>query len=135
MAEPRITIIINGTTYSLCADNAEAIGNMPLADRQHLLTLLEAVRSKTAPELPATPGSPDTSRITTPSPPAMAVATARHVASNAKPERMGSGDIDALMARLAAEDSRSRKPSLTRSGVYKALGGVLLFLLLMVVIL
>jgi hypothetical protein len=135
MAEPRITLIINGTTYSLCADNTEAIGNMPINDRRHLLTLLEAVRHKTEPMPAATPATRDASSSAAPLKPVTSDATARATPSDATPERMGSGDIDALMARLAVEDRRSRKPTVTRAGIYKATGGVLLFILLLVVIL
>lgn len=135
MAEPRITITINGTTYSLCADNAEAIGNMPVHDRQHLVTLLEAVRSKTNPATAATPGLQDKSRIAAAPQPAKADSAARSAASQPTAAHIGSGDVDALMARLAAEDMQRRKPGLTRAGLYKVTGGFLLFIFLLVVIL
>jgi len=135
MAEPRITIIINGTTYSLCADNAEAIGHMPLVDRQHLITLLDVVRSRTDPaQVPAPRPSP-AAAIAAPGKPATPVGAAPVTAREATPERMGSGDIDALMARLAAEDSQRRKPALTRAAIYKVTGGFLLLILLLVVML
>lgn len=135
MAQPRITIVINGKTYSLCADNAEAIGNMPLQDRQHLVTLLEVVKSKTDPAPAATPGTPDKSRIAAAPQPIKADTAARIAASEPTLAHIGSGDIDALMARLAAEDMQNRRPGLTRAGLYKVTGGVLLFIFLMVVIL
>jgi hypothetical protein len=142
MAQPRITVIINGTTYSLCADNPQAIGNMPAEDRLHLLTLLEVVRRPedlqpaTAPVARATPQS----LSSTPQNPAPAAADARVVVSQSTvtpsaPTRMGSGDIDALMARLAAEEQRGRKPGLTRAGIYKLTGGLLLLVFLLVVVL
>ncbi len=133
MPEPRITITINGTTYSLCADNVEAIGHVPLHDRQHLVTLLEAVKSKTDSAPAAKQGAPDNSGIAAaPQPPKSDIA-ARIVAS--EPARSSSGDIDALMARLAAEDMQRRKPGLTRAGLYKVTGGFLLVIFLLVVIL
>jgi hypothetical protein len=135
MAQPRITVIINGTTYSLCADNAEAIGHMPAEDRLHLLALLEVVRRNgdpppaTAPVTRAAPQNPS------PTPPGARPAVTRRASDNAAPARMGSGDIDALMARLAAEEQRSRKPGLTRAGIYKLTGGLLMLIFLLVVVL
>ena len=46
MKQPTITFIINGTTYSLCASDTEAIRNIPSVDRQHLVTLLEQVKDQ-----------------------------------------------------------------------------------------
>jgi hypothetical protein len=49
-------------------------------------------------------------------------------------ERLGSGDVDALMARLVAEDNRNRKSTPTREGVLKwvlgAVGAVILLVLI-----
>lgn len=135
MAQPRITVIINGTTYSLCADNAEAIGNMPAQDRLHLLALLEVIRRHgdatpaTSPVARAAPQNPS------PTPPDPRPAVTRRASDTAAPARMGSGDIDALMARLAAEEQRSRKPALTRAGIYKLTGGLLMLIVLLVVVL
>lgn len=132
MAQPRITVIINGTTYSLCADNAEAIGNMPAEDRLHLLALLEVVRREGDPPAAITPATRAAPSTPSPTPPD-ARATATRVAS--APTHMGNGDIDALMARLAAEEQRSRKPGLTRAGIYKLTGGLLMLIFLLVVVL
>lgn len=135
MPQPRITIAINGKTYSLCADNAEAIGNMPLDDRQYLVTLLEVVKSKTDPAPAAAPVATGKSNSPAPAKPALADHVTHTAANAPKPARMGSGDIDALVARLAAEDLQSRKPVLTRAGVYKVTGGFLLVIFLLVVFL
>jgi hypothetical protein len=52
-----------------------------------------------------------------------------------KPERLGSGDIDALMARLVLEEKRSRKPAVTKRGIYKAIGVFVVLVVLLVFIL
>lgn len=142
MAQPRITVIINGTTYSLCADNPQAIGNMPTEDRLHLLALLEVVRRPGDPQptpapvaraiplnLTSTPQNP------APTPQDARVGVTQSTIGPAAPTRMGSGDIDALMVRLAAEEQRGRKPGLTRAGIYKLTGGLLLLVFLLVVLL
>jgi len=134
MPQPRITVIINGTTYSLCADNVEAIGNMPGEDRRHLLTLLEAVRGDGDPPLAAKPFTREAPANQPSTPPDARAAVNQIAKSPAAPTRMGSGDIDALMTRLAAEEQRSRKPALTRAGIYKLTGGFLLLIFLLVAI-
>lgn len=135
MPQPRITIAINGKTYSVCADNAEAIGNMPLEDRQYLVTLLEVVKSRTDPALAAAHVATGKPSSPAPEKPALAAAATLTAANAPKPARVGSGDIDALVARLAAEDLQNRKPVLTRAGVYKVTGGFLLVIFLLVVLL
>jgi hypothetical protein len=55
--------------------------------------------------------------------------------NDVKPERLGSGDIDALMARLVVEDNRNRKPVLTKHGIYKAIGALAVIVVLFVFIL
>lgn len=135
MAQPRITVTINGTTYSLCADNVEAISNMPTDDRQHLLTLLEAVRQADDQPGAAKPVTRAAPVHPPPAPPEAQTAVSRIAQGGATPTRMGGGDIDALMAQLAAEEQRNRKPGLTRAGIYKLTGGLLLIVFLLVIML
>jgi len=52
-----------------------------------------------------------------------------------KPERLGSGDIDALMARLVLEEKRSRKPGLTNRTLYKVISVFAVLVVLLVFIL
>lgn len=111
MERSRITFIINGNTYSLGVDDVAAIGSIPAADRQQLLALLEAVREqeKRAAEIART------AVLKLHSPPSALPAGDRPVVA----ERMGRGDVDALMARLIMEENRSKKPLPTRQGMYK----------------
>ena len=131
MSSAAITIVINGNTYRLSASDSTSIRNMPAADRQHLLALLEEVKrqdglSRAAveealhkvgvPAMPATRGTGD------------------GVAAMPQGD-LGKGDVDALMARLVMEDKNSRKPQLTRQSLYKVVGAflVLVFFLVLVV--
>lgn len=134
MAQPRITIVINGKTYSLCADNAEAIGNVPLEDRLHLITLLDVVRSRTDTTREA-PRDLRDNPSAAPTKPAVAGTASPIDARQPTPVSMGAGDVDALIARLAAEEKQSRKPGITRAGLYKVTGGFLLFIFLLVLLL
>ncbi|MFT4823738.1 MAG: hypothetical protein ACI9DH_000933 [Halioglobus sp.] len=113
MNQSAITFIINGTTYRLSADDSSAIRSIPEADRAELVALLQAVQVQDVISKNA-----------------IDAATARMTAQMSrdqqipKAERLGSGDVDALMARLVMEDKGSRKPELTKQGVYK---GVAIF--------
>ena len=41
------------------------------------------------------------------------------VGAVAKPERLGAGDVDALMAKLIAEEKQNKRPGITKSDIYK----------------
>jgi hypothetical protein len=135
MEHPRITVTINGKTYSLCAANAEAIGNMPANDRMELIILLEAIKRQDRLSPGAAPKARDESRTSSPPSPPARPAASNISPSGPKSERLGGGDIDALMTRLAAEEKRSRQPGISRAGIYKVTGGLLLVIFLLVAVL
>lgn len=135
MKQPTITFIINGTTYSLCASDTGAIRKIPAIDRQHLVTLLEQVKDQENLSAAAVQQEMDKARFYSRSPTSVPAAVIQPGQGDIAPERLGGGDIDALMARLVLEDKRSRKPTLTKRGIYKVIGVFAVLVVLLVVIL
>jgi len=134
MDEPRITFIIDGNTYSLRSSDTGAIREIPSADRKQLIALLESVKQQDI--LAQTAVEQAVTRATHPShsPPNEQVQSRPPGDPAIKPERLGSGDVDAIMARLIMEEENSRKPGLTKQGIYKLLAGfaVVVFLLILI---
>lgn len=128
MEQSKITFIVDGNTYHLRATDSEAIREIPGADRQQLIALLEAVKQQ--------------DRLARAAVEQAAVQQAAvHGAGDplapgaVRPERLGSGDVDALMARLAMEEARGRKPGMSSGGVYKWAGGFVAVVVLLVLLL
>lgn len=117
MEQTKITFIINGNTYNVHGKDFETLRAMPKADRQQLTALLETVRQQEQREQLA-----ESTQHTAPS------------LSTVKPERMGSGDVDDLMARLILEEKRNQKPALTKQALYKWIGGITVIMILWVLI-
>lgn len=120
MAQAKITFVINNNTYSLSSTDQQAIREMDDKDREDLLDLLGAIKAE---EVRARQAE---ARVDA----ALATVQPGVAAANPSPERLGRGDVDALMARLAMEDRQSRKPGLTREGLLKFMlifFGVLIF--------
>ncbi len=133
MNSSAITFVINGATYRVSAGDSDAIRNIPEADRTELIALLEAVRiqdgiSKEAVQSAATRPAGSVKR----SQAELAGHSGQHIP---KVERLGGGDVDALMARLVMEEKREQKPGLTKQGIYKAVGVFAVIVLLVVVVL
>ena len=127
MTKAPIAFIIDGRTYSLRPTAGDAIRAMPAGDREQLLELLEAVREQERGSRAAVDAVVQRTR---------AVATGSGLAAtSARPERLGSGDVDALMARLVMEEQRNRKPPLTRGSLYKWAGMGIVAVVLFVLIL
>lgn len=130
MEQSVITVVINGNAYNFGAGNTGPLDAIPAAERQQLIALLEAIKeeerrsnqiARTALEHAKSSGQGLTSGGQVDN-------------SQMKPERMGSGDVDALMARLVMEESRDKRPVLTRQGLYKwiAVFAVVIILLVLV---
>ena len=113
MEHPLITFIVNGKTFSLRAGDAAALGAIPHAERQQLIALLEALKQQDDRAAALAQVAVERARTTSRAPQAPAAA------STPRPERLGSGDVDALMARLVLEENRNRKPGPTRQDLYK----------------
>lgn len=112
-----ITVVIGGNAYKLSLGNADAIKAMPTADRQQLISLLEDVKRQEAASNAAV-NRAVTSQVSAASP------------SLSGTDRLGTGDVDALMARLAMEEKNSRKSGISKSTVYKILAGFFILTLL-----
>ena len=131
MEQPRITFVINGKTFSLRASDGDGIGAMPAAERQQLIDLLEAVRQQDKRAREVAQRALDSAALTA----SGAAGAATPDYRPAGGERLGSGDVDALMARLVAEDNRKRKPGPTRQDLYKWVLGIAVVFILLVLIL
>ena len=131
MEQTRITFVINDNTYSLTPADAGTIRAMPSADRRELIQLLEAVRQEEASSLARAREADARAQALLDG---AAQSKAGSVQHTPAPERLGSGDADALMARLAMEEQMSRKPGLTKQGLYKVALGFLVAVCLLVFI-
>lgn len=134
MEQSKITFIVNGNTYSLRASDSAAIRDIPADQRQQLIALLEAVKVQDSLSSAAVnsaverakgraqpaSNSPGTVTVDTPQPQV--------------PERLGRGDVDALMARLVLEEKHQRKTGPTKQGIYKLAAGIAFGLILLVLI-
>ncbi len=117
-----ITVVIAGSTYALRADDLRGMRDMPAGDRDQLIALLELLKAQR-----------EQSQRTA------QVALAKSVgggavgerAAMARGERLGKGDVDAIMARLAAEERQQRKPGLRRATIYKVAAGSFVIILLL----
>lgn len=132
MNSSAITFVINGATYRVGAGDSSAIRNIPEADRAELIALLEAVQiqdraSKTAIQSAA-------ARAIDPTNPGQSKLAGESGQQLPKAERLGSGDVDALMAKLIMEEKRDHKPGLTKQGIYKVVGVFATIILLFVVL-
>ena len=105
-----ITFVISGRTYRLDPGMGDAIKAMPAEDRGQLLRLLEAVREQERLSRAAVDAAAAS---------VLAGGGTTGVGASPKPERLGSGDVDALMARLVMEERRNRKPPISRGSLYK----------------
>ena len=119
MEQAAITFIVNGKTFSVRAGDAAALGAIPQAERQQLVALLEALKQQDARAAALAQGAVERARTTSRTP---------------QPERLGGGDVDALMARLVLEESRNRKPGPTRQDLYKWLLGFAAIVVVLVLI-
>lgn len=126
MNQPAITVIINNKPYSVSANNIEAIRNIPPADRQELIALLEAVKQQGCTTQP--PVKPTATEMASRA--YNAVDPAMH--QTMRSERLSSGDVDSVMAQLIMEERSKEKPGLTKQTIYKWVGGITVVTILLV---
>ena len=130
MDQSRITFVINGQTFSLRPGDADGIGAIPAAERQQLIELLQAVQQHDRRVGDIARSARDRAAVS----PAGTAGAMQPEYRPAGAERLGSGDVDALMARLVAEDNRNRKSTPSREGLLKwvlgAVGAVILLVLI-----
>ena len=125
MEQAKITFVINNNTYSLSSTDQQAIRDIEDKDRQDLLDLLGAIKAEEARARQAE------ARVQA----ALAGSQPGAVTDGPAPERLGRGDVDALMARLAMEDNQNRKPGPTREGLFKFMLGFFGVMIFLVVVL
>ncbi len=136
MEKQPTTFILNGNTYRLLPTDSDAIRQIPKADRQQLIELLEAIQqqdrlSQAAVQQAATKTS-QTAAITTAKTNPASATTATTPTQQTPPERLGEGDIDDLMTRLIMEEKGNKKPQLTPQTIYLWAGGILAVIIFLI---
>lgn len=128
MNQQDIIVIINKKPYTLNASDVDKIRNIPSADRQQLIVLLEAIKREELSTQQATAKiNASTSTISDD--------TNNEPGSQfVQPETLKNADPDALMAQLIMEDKSNQKPGLTKHSIQKwtAIIAVVVFLLILV---
>ena len=134
MEQSKITFIVNGNTHSLRASDSAAIRDIPADERKQLIAFLEAV--KVQDNLANTAVNKAVERATGRAHSASYPAGTGAVGNpeSPAPERLGRGDVDALMARLVLEEKHQRKAGPTKQGVYKLAAGIAIGLIVLVLI-
>lgn len=127
MQNSSITVVIAGNTYILRIDDPKSLRDIPANDSDQLITVLEALKSQRE----------KTERLAQE---VLAKNTGNHVTvrgainknQSAQPaERLGKGDIDAVMARLIAEEKQQRKPGLKTATIYKFAAAIVVVIILL----
>ena len=128
-----ITFIINSNTYRIDPSDLNTIDAMSATDKQQLVELLVAIKRHDEQAKIKTQAllkrANQVSAINQDKP------TASVDQTTPRTERLRSGDVDALMARLAMEESNKQKAGLTKSSIYKFVGGLAVVIILLIVIL
>lgn len=113
MSKP-ITCVVNGNAYQLDISDENSLLSLSQADREQLLQLLSAINHSQTKREKRVEQVVD-----------YAKAEAPH-----KPERMGEGDIDALMQRLILEEQQNKKPTSNKKYIYIAVAVVVMIALI-----
>jgi len=137
MNTQEIVVIINGHTYTLSPNNSGEIGSIPAEDRQQLIALLESLKQQSVPTHTAVPHQ--SSMVCNSSD---ATDTTHRDSSITDfqmrgPERLGSGDVDGLVAQLIMEERNKSRQELTKYTLYKwiAIIAIITILLLLLLVL
>ena len=109
MSTDKITFIVNGNSYHISASEPETLTALAPTDRQTLITLLETVKH----QQDASEQRADKILMQT------AVPTSDNLAAAIKPERLGRGDAEAVMARLILEEKAKQKNPPSQRIFYK----------------
>jgi hypothetical protein len=129
MKQSPIIVIINKKPYTLYTSDIESIRDIPNADRQQLVTLLEAIKQLN------NPAQSVTQQVTAKVGLTSQVAEDAPDIASMRPERLRSGDADAVMAQLIMEEDLNKNPGLTKHSIYKWIGGAAVIIILLVIIL
>lgn len=126
MQNSSVTVVIANKTYILRTDDPKSLRDIPANDRDQLIAVLEALKAqrekseRLAQEaLARSSGSH------------MVARGAIHKNQNTQPvDRIGKGDVDAIMTRLIAEEKQQRKPGLKPTTIYKCAAVVIVIIVL-----
>lgn len=127
MKNPSVTVVLAGNTYTLRSDDPNSLRNIPTSDRDQLIALLEALKEQR--------GKSDrlvqdalAKRIVDRS----TIQNGGGALQNEAPkERLGKGDVDAIMARLIMEEKQQRKPGMKPATIYKIAAAIVVVIFLM----
>lgn len=135
MEQEKITFIINSNTYSFSAIEGEAIRRMPSADRQQLIVVLEAVKKQHHLARATIQKSADSVKGISAEEEFSQTISENNADQDLKPDRLGRGDVDDLMARLVMEEKRKQKPGLSNQTIYKFVGGFAIIVIVLMLLL
>lgn len=122
-----ITVVVAGNTYSLRADDPRSMRDIPANDRDQLMGVLEALKAEYDKSQRVAQAALARSSGAGAAAP-RAVGGALNTQSG---ERLGKGDVDAIMARLIMEERQQQKPGLQRSTIYKFAAAIVVLIILL----
>lgn len=115
MHSPSITVVFQGNTYVLNASKPEAMREIPKADREQLIELLEVLRQQHAFGERRVQAALSQSQ-----------AAGKPTASTGTgTDKIGAGDVDDIMARLILEERATRKSTIKPTTIYLVTGIIL----------
>ena len=117
-----ITVVIGGNTYNLKANDPQSVSTMPAEDRSQLLAILELVKSQQERSSQLAQQALAKRAVAAGGAPPRGATTASRAATT---ERMGEGDVDALMARLVMEERQQKKSGIKPATIYKIAGVIM----------
>lgn len=119
MQSTSITVVIASNTYVLRSSDPRSMRDIPREHREQLISCLEQLKQQHDRSLQAVDGALATGP-----------ANAGPRSADSRPQdRLGTGDIDDLMARLALEEKQTRKATLTPATIYKITAVLVLVIL------
>ena len=124
MSTEKITFIVNGNSYHISASEPETLTTIDPTDRKALITLLEAVKH----QQDASEQRADQILMQT------AVPISDNPAAAIKPERLGRGDAEAVMARLILEEKAKQKKAPSQRSFYKWIIGFTALVILAILV-
>lgn len=126
MNQSTITIVLRGNTYTLRADQPQSMRDMPGEDRESLIHMLDTLKRvhENSERRVEDALVRSTAKVSSGDNQGAAV-------TQQSKERMGKGDIDQLMARLALEEQNRTGSQIKPATVYKVAGGILALIVLL----
>lgn len=138
MIQP-VTVVINGKTYVLRANDVQGMRDMPANDRAQLIALLatlkdqhdrstQVVQDKLAKHAAASlQAGHVANKIPSKHPTRDPMGLARS-ATDLKHDSMGKGDVDQVFAQLVREEKNNQKSELRPATIYKAVAIIMVII-------